>query len=81
MNKQEFKDYLDFLGILFPIAKIPGVNLEADFEVFDIWYDEFKEIDLSCAKEMAKQYFKNEKGAFNYARLLEFKQPKIKDMF
>ncbi|WP_294378915.1 hypothetical protein [uncultured Clostridium sp.] len=73
MNKQEFAKYLKLLGELFPGAKIPGVNVEADNEILDIWYDGFKEISLADAKKMAKDYFKQEKGVFNYARLLEYK--------
>ena len=73
MKKQEFKEYLRFLARLFPNAKIPGVNTDTDKEILDIWYDVFKEINLVEAKEMAKKYFKEEKGIFNYARLLEYK--------
>lgn len=81
MKKQEFKEYLRFLGRLFPNAKIPGVNTDTDNEILDIWYDGFKEISLDNAKEMARKYFKGEKGLFNYSRLLECTPPKIEDMF
>ena len=71
MNRKEFIEYLEFLGMLFPNAKIPGVNVKTNDCVRDAWYDEYKKISLTHAKEMAKEYLKTEKGIFNYARLLE----------
>ena len=81
MSKQEFKEYLRFLGRLFPNANIPGITVDTDKEILDIWYDSFKKINLVDAKGMAKKYFQNEKGMFSYARLLNCRPPKIEDMF
>ena len=76
MVKQEFKDYLKFLGRLFPNAKIPGVTINCDFEILDIWYDGFKGVNFEIAKEKTAEYFRKEKIGFNYARLLDYVESK-----
>ncbi|EJO5348380.1 hypothetical protein NRP93_002504 [Clostridium botulinum] len=67
MTKNEFMEYLNYIN------KIIDVKAPADKETLQAWYEPYKNISLSLAKEMAKEYLKHETGFFKYAKLLNYK--------
>ena len=69
MNKKEFLEFLVYLRKLFPKADIPS----DDIEIAEAWYEGFRKIGIVEAKRMANLYFQDEKGNFNYARLMQYK--------
>lgn len=67
MTKNEFIEYVSYLGKLFSFEPT------ADKEVLAAWYKPFERVHIDIAREMAQLYLKQETGRFKLAKLLEFK--------
>jgi|GEM_PF-2877332 len=67
MTKNEFIEYVSYLGKLFSF-EAPG-----DKDILAAWYKPFERVHIDIAREMAQLYLKQETGRFKLAKLLEYK--------
>ena len=67
MTKNEFMDFKNYVVELFGMKDITNK------EILATWYKSFEKVSMVLAKEMAQRYFQEEKGRFNFSRLLEYK--------
>ncbi len=68
MTKNEFMEYVDYLGRLF------GFTPTKDRDILLAWYKPFEKVHIDIAREMAQLYVKEETGRFKLAKLLEYKE-------
>lgn len=55
------------------LVKLFGITAPSDPEIIKAWHKPLEKTNLIIAKEMAQMYFREEKGRFNFARLMEYK--------